>query len=120
MKRVLALLALVCAFLAFSACSYDIELAVDASADLNYANGDLIHIETVTFEGFHRRSLSDNDLEEIFIDLTQNVSGDFTTAILYLSLFDDISGEHLRDETYGVVYNSRTGRYDFADMDDVY
>lgn len=62
------------------------------------------------------RYLSDNDLEDIFLDLTQHVIRDFRTATLYLEIHDDISGKFLRNETYGVIYNTRTGYYDFAEM----
>ena len=117
MKRVLALLSLACALFLAGACHYDVNLSVEADAELTYANGDLIRIDPVLYEGFHHKRLTDNDLEDIFIDLTQHVSPDFTTAILHLELYDEISGKPLRDETYGVVYNTRTGHYDFADMD---
>ena len=120
MKRVLALLTVLLALLLASGCHYDIDLSVDASAELTYDNGDHIRIDPVTYEGFHRKHLSDNDLEQIFLDLTRNVNPDFHTAILFLEMYDEISGAHLRDETYGVVYNTHTGHYDFADMDVVY
>jgi hypothetical protein len=116
MKRVLALLSLVCALAFASACHYDVNVSVQADAELTYANGDVIRISPVLFEGFHRNRLTDNDLEDIFIDLTQHVSPDFIVAVLHLELFDEIGGKPLRDETYGVVYDSRTGHYDFADM----
>ena len=120
MKRVLALLSVVCALLLAGACHYDVNISVQADADLTYANGDVLRIDPVLYEGFHHKRLTDNDLEDIFIDLTQHASPDFTAAILHLELYDEISGKPLRDETYGVVYNTRTGHYDFADMDIVY
>jgi hypothetical protein len=120
MKRILALLSLVCALFLASACHYDVNLSVRADAELTYANGDILRIDPVLYEGFHHKHLTDNDLEEIFIDLTRHASPDFTTAVLHLEIYDEISGKPLRDETYGVVYNSRTGNYDFADMDIIY
>ena len=120
MKRVLALLSLVCALFVASACHYDTNISVDASAELTYANGDFIRIDPVLYEGFHHQRLTDNDLEDIFVDLTQHVSPDFTTAILHLEIYDAIGGKRLRDENYGVIYNAHTGHYDFADMDIVY
>ena len=120
MKRVLALLSLVCVLILAGACHYDVNLSVQADAELAYANGDVVRIDPVLFEGFHHKHLSENDLESIFIDLTQHVSRDFTTAVLHLSLYDEIGGTFLREETYGVVYNAHTGHYDFADMDIVY
>jgi len=120
MKRVLTFLAILLALVAVSACNYDVNLSVDASAELTYSNGDLVRVAPVTFESIHRKNLSDSDLENIFIELTRNVNPDFSTAILYLEIFDEISGKHLRDETYGVVYNVHTGHYDFADMNVIY
>ena len=120
MKRVLALLALACALLAVSACHLNVDISVDASAELSYDNGNYIRIDPVTYGGFHRNLLTDSDLEQIFTDLTRNVSLDFRTAVLNLAVYDEISGKHLRDECYGVVYDSRTGHFDFADMNVVY
>ena len=120
MKRVLALLSLVCGLVLATACHYDVNLSVKADAELNYANGDVLRIDPVLYEGFHHQHLTDNDLEEIFIDLTQHASRDFTTAVLHLELYDEIGGKYLREENYGVVYNSQTGHYDFADLDATY
>ena len=120
MKRILALLSLVCALTLVSACHFDVNLSADASAELTYANGDLVRIDPVLYEGFHHSRFTDNDLEDIFIDLTKHVSPDFITAVLHLEVYDEISGKRLRDENYGVVYNAHTGHYDFADMDIAY
>ena len=115
MKRVLALLSLVCALFVASACHFDVNLSVRADATLTYANGDLIRIDPVLYEGFHHKSLTDNDLEDIFIDLTKHVQDNFTSAVLHLAIYDEISGKYLRDEDYAVVYDSRTGHYAFTD-----
>ena len=120
MKRVLAFLMILGALFTVCACHFNVNLSVDASADVLYENGDVIHLSPVTYEGFHRSSLSDDDLEHIFIDLTQHVQPDFSSAVLHLAIFDEIKGTSLRDENYGVVYNSRTGHYDFADLDHPY
>ena len=116
MKRVLALLSLACALFVASACHFDVNLSVEADATLTYANGDLIRIDPVLYEGFHHKHLTENDLEAIFIDLTRNVSDSFMTAVLHLAVYDEISGKYLRDEDYGVVYNAHTGHYDFAEL----
>ena len=116
MKRVLALLSLACALFVASACHFDVNLSVEADATLTYANGDLIRIDPVLYEGFHHKHLTENDLEAIFIDLTRNVSDSFITAVLHLAVYDEISGKYLRDEDYGVVYNAHTGPYDFAEL----
>lgn len=116
MKRVLALLALVAALLCVSACNYDVNLSVTARAQLYYDNLDVIDIAPVTYDNFHSNRLTDTDLENIFIDLTQHVIHDFRTAYLYLDIYDEIGGKHLRSETYAVVYNSNSGHYDFAEV----
>ena len=120
MKRVLALISLVCALCIASACHYDVNLSVEADAELTFMSGEPVRVGPVLYEGFHKKHLTDSDLEDIFIDLTKNVSPDFTTAILHLRLYDEIGGKYIGDDTYGVVYNSHTGHYDFADMSVVY
>ena len=117
MKRVLALLTLVCALFVVSACHFDVNLSVEADATLTYANGDVIRIDPVLYEGFHHKHLTDYDLEDIFIDLTKHVKDNFTSAVLHLAIYDEISGKYLRDENYAVVYDSRTGHYGFTDYD---
>ena len=116
MKRVLALLALVCTLLAVSACHYDISLSVDASARVTYEDLTFVDISPSTFTGFHTKNLTDEDLEWIFVNLTKNVKPNFSTGILHLAIFDEITGSALREEDYAVVYSNVTGHYDFAYM----
>ena len=91
-------------------------VSVEASAELIYDNGDCIRIDPIYYEGFHHKYLTDDDLEEIFVNLAKNASPDFTSAVLYLAVYDAISGRLFRNETYGVVYNTNTGHYDFASL----
>ena len=116
MKRLFVLLSLLSALAFASACHYDVNLSVQARAELSYANGDIIRIDPVLFEGFHHNKLTDNDVDSIFTSLIQHASPDFSTAVMRLEIYDEISGKPLRDEVYGVLYNSRSGHYDFADM----
>ena len=116
MKRLLALLSLLCVLAFASACHYDVNLSVQARAELSSANGDIIRIDPVLFEGFHHNKLTDTDLETIFVSLIKHASPDFSTAVMRLEIYDEISGKPLRDEVYGVLFNSRSGHYDFADM----
>ena len=113
MKRVLALLSLVCALFVTSACHFDVNLSVDADATLFYP--DAVTVGPNHYEGFHQKNLTDYDLEDIFIDLTKHVKDNFNAAVLHLAIFDEISGKYLRDENYAVVYDSRTGHYAFTD-----
>ena len=91
-------------------------VSVEASAELIYDNGDCIRIDPIYYEGFHHKYLTDDDLEEIFVNLAKNASPDFTSAVLYLAVYDAISGRLFRNETYGVVYNTHTGHFDFASL----
>ncbi len=120
MKRVLVLLSLVAAFFVASACTYETNLSVTASAELTYLNGAPVHVGPQLYEGYHQRYLTDYDLEEIFLDLTKNSNLNFDVAYLYLEIFDEIGRKPLRNETYGVVYNSQDHRFEFADMDVIY
>ena len=120
MKRVLVILSLIAALFVASSCTYETDLYVYASAELYYDNGDIIRIDPVKYEGYHMTYLSDADLEDIFLDLTKHVKHDFRDATLYLEIYDDISGKHLRDEVYGVVYNTYTDHYEFADLNVIY
>ena len=115
MKRVLALLSLVCALFVASACHFDVNLSVDADATLFYPDASVIPVGPAHFENFHRKSLTEYDLEDIFISLTKHVDDTFTSAVLHLAIYDEISGKHLRDENYSVVYDTRTGHYAFTD-----
>ena len=116
MKRLFLLLSLAAALFSLSACHYEYDLSVDAYADLSYENGDQFSTYEVHYDGFHQSAFSDSDLEYIFTDLIKDEDPAIKTAILYLKVYDDILGEFLRDETYGVVYDSRTGHYSFADL----
>ena len=63
MKRVLALLSLVCALFVTSACHFDVNLSVDADATLFYP--DAVTVGPAHYEGFHHKNLTDYDLEDI-------------------------------------------------------
>ena len=114
MKRALALLSLVCALCFASACHYDVNLSVEADAELYYFD-DVVRVGPTLFEGFHKKYLSDDDLEDIFLDLTQNVKDTFTGAFLHLRLYDEIGGKYMGDDTYSVVFDDRIGHYVFTD-----
>lgn len=94
----------------------EVSISVEASADLFYDNGDYVCSGPILYEGFRQEYLTDNDLEDIFVNLTKNARPDFTSAFLYLSVNDAVSGKLLRNESYGVVYNTHTGHYDFASI----
>ena len=117
MKRLLVLLAFAAGILSVSACHYNVSLTVNASADLTFQNGTLLRTEQATYTGFHDRNLPDSDLEWVFTELTQGLPMDgFASGILYLQIFDEGDGSFLREESYGVLYDNRTGRYAFADL----
>ena len=76
---------------------------------------DVVRVGPTLYEGFHKKSLSTNDLEDIFLDLTQNVKDTFTGAYLHLRLYDEIGGKYIGDDTYSVVFDTRDGHYVFTD-----
>ena len=116
MKRILVILSLIVALFAASSCTYETDLSVTASAELIYDDLDVIPVGPVSYEGYHMTYLSDRDLEDIFIDLTQHVNfNGFRTGILNVEIFDKFSDRHLRDEAYGFVYNSN-GYFDISEI----
>lgn len=115
MKRALALLSLVCALCLASACHYDVNLSVEADAELYYVD-EVVRVGPTLYEGFHKKALSTYDLEDIFLDLTKNVKDTFTGAYLHLRLYDEIGGKYIGDDTYSVVFDSRDGHYVFTDV----
>ena len=117
MKRVLALLSLVCALFATSACHYSIELSVNASAELLY-DGKSPEIWGPNQYSVHHTTLTESDLESFFLDLTKKADIDFKAAFLYLDIYDEIGQKPLPNKTYGVVFDSRSGRYSFAEIYD--
>ena len=116
MKRVLVILSLIAALFVASSCTYETNLRVIASAELIYDDFDVTPIGPVTYEGYHMKYLSDEDLEGIFLDLTKHLDHYFRNATLYLEIYDSFSEKHLRDEAYAVSYNTRTGYYDFSEI----
>lgn len=114
MKRVLVILSLVAALFVASACSYDTNLSVTASAELISGYKVIPIPRTQVDRVFHSNHFSDMDLEYIFSSITRGSNIDFTSAVLYLEVFDNISGEHLWDEAYAISVNGNGG-LDFAD-----
>ncbi len=117
MKRILALLSLVCALFVVSACHYHIELSVNASAELLY-DGKSPEIWGPNQFPVHHTTITESDLESLFLDLTKKADTDFKAAFLYLEIYDEIGQKPLPNKTYGVVFDSRTGRYSFAEIYD--
>ena len=121
MKRLLILLSLACALFIVSACSYDVNLSVEADAELYYfEHAKPIILGPTLYEGFHHKSLTDNDLEEIFLDLTKDAKDNFSAAYLHLRLYDEIGGKFVGEETYSVVFDSRVRHYVFTEKGGIY
>ena len=114
MKRVLFILSLVAALFVASACSYDTNLSVKASAKLFSGYKEIPIPLTQVDRIFHSEHFSDMDLEYIFSYVIKGSNIDFTSAVLYLEVSDNISGEHLWDEAYGITVNGNGG-LDFAE-----
>ena len=121
MKRFLLLIALLGTFIAATSCSPKSDVVVEASADLYFADGTLQSAGPVRYDSFRRRAFSDNDLESVFKRLTSrmDLSG-FISGLLHLTVFDAATGAPVREESYGVVYGSHTGHFDFADNNLLY
>lgn len=118
MKRFLLLVALLGAFFAAASCSPKADISVEARAELFFADGTLHPAGPARYGSFRSRNLSDYDLERILEGLTSrsDLAG-FTTGLLHLTLFDAATGAPLGERSYGVVYNSHTRHFDFADID---
>ena len=115
MKRVLFILSLVAALFVTSACSYDTNLSVTASAELISTGYRKIPLPRTQIDRvFHSNHFSDMDLEYIFSAVSKGSNIDFMSATLYLEVFDNISGEHLWDEAYSITVNGNGG-LDFAE-----
>ncbi len=114
MKKLLLFLALAAALLTVSSCKKTSIVSVDASAVLIYPDLTQVTIPAQRFDGFSSSYLSDDDLEYIFTRLIRNASPNFSTAALSLDIYDAVTDVFIRKESYGVVYNSYTGHYDFA------
>ena len=117
MKRVLAFLALVAVLFLAGSCNYEVNLSVEASAELYYDIEPLpVSIPwTLVDRTFHSEHFSDSDLEYIFASVTKGAIGDYRTAVLNLKVSDKVSGKFLRNESYGVIING-SGGFDFADL----
>ena len=114
MKKLLLFLTLAAALLALSSCEKTSVVSVDASAVLIYPDLSQIAIPAQRFDGFSSRYLSDDDLEYIFTRLIRNANPNFSSAAMTLDIYDAVTDAFIRNETYGVVYNSYSGHYDFA------
>lgn len=115
MKKLLILLA-VCLTAAVS-CDFDYDLRIDASAELYYANGDVLKTGVVTYSGgYHTRKLYDYQLDRIFKDLTQHASLDFNSAKMHVEVTNMIGNQYLGAADYGVVYSSFLESYEFTEF----
>ena len=117
MKRVLALLSLVCALVLATACHSGIELSVNASVKLLY-DGKSSETWGPKQYPIHHTSLTESDLETFFLDLTKKADTEFKAAFLYLEIYDEIGQKPLPNKTYGVVYDNRSEQYSFAEIYD--
>jgi hypothetical protein len=115
MKRILLFLALAIALVAAVSCEKTVSIAVDARATLIYPDGSSIQVSPQHFS-FASRVLTDYELEYMVKSLIRNANQNFSSGILDIDIFDAMSGERLGSNSYGVVYNARDGRYDFASL----
>ena len=116
MKKFLIALSMAAALLIMGACDYDVNVTVIAKADLiNASTGDIVQTQTLTFGPYTHYSLTDAELENIFVKLVKGNNMDFTSASLFLDYLDNITNQHLRSEEYGVLPQGG-GHYSFVLM----
>lgn len=116
MKRFLIALSLITAFLFTTGCGGDVNMTVIANAELINANtGDITPTQKITFGPYTHYSLTDRELEQIFVELIKGNRMEFSSASLYLEFLDNITNQHLRSEEYGVLPEGN-GRYSFVLM----
>lgn len=115
MKKFLIALSIIAAFLFTTGCSGDVSLTVLAKADLIDANSGIITpTKTMSFGPYRHYALADYELEAIFVTLIKGNSASFTSASLYLDFQDEYTGQMVRSEEYGVLYEG--GHYSFVLM----
>ena len=114
MRRWCLLFAL--AILLLPSCGKDVVLSVDATITFNCTDGVDRRFGPVTYEGFGGNKLKDKDINSIFEDLKKNVTVDFKTAILELSVYDLISTDLLWTQRYRFSKRGKTPRpgYDYG------
>lgn len=115
MKKILLALTLLAAFLLPTSCDFDTNITVAARAELITPSMDIVPTQTLTFGPYTHYTLSNYEIEDIFKTLIKGSSTDFTSASLYLEYMDNITGQPLRNEEYGVVPEGN-GHYSFVLM----
>lgn len=118
MKRLLlAISAGIVALLCATSCDIDINVTVNAYAELMDLGSDVpVPTETLSFGPFTHYSLSEGEVDSIFRTLIKNSSKNFTAADLFLQYVDNIAGRELKTEHYGVVVQGN-GQFDILLMD---
>jgi hypothetical protein len=115
MKKFLIALSLVTAFLFATGCDIDVNLTAVAKAELIDANsGTITPTQTMSFGPYTHYSLTDAELEAIFLTLIKGNGTRFTSASLFIDYQDNITGQLQRSEEYGVLYEY--GHYSFVLM----
>lgn len=113
MKRILLFLALVVALVAVASCEKTSVIRVEASASLIYPDATVIQVSSQSFH-FASRTMSDSDLEYMFTSLIRNANQNFSSGTLDIMIFDEVTGDRIGVDSFGVVYNAHDGHYDFA------
>lgn len=104
MKKLLLALSIAAAALFTSSCDIDINVTVNAYAELMDLGSDVpIPTETLSFGPFTHTYLSIGEVETIFRTLIKNSSKNFTTADLFLQYVDNIVGSELKTEHYVII-----------------
>ena len=114
MKKLIATALIAVAALFSNSCDFDINVSVEANAELIDAGFNVIYSSPAArFGPYSHYYLTDLELEDIFLHLIKGIDANFTSAVLYLNYYDNVTGQSVRSEEYGVLYSSKTGRYEF-------
>ena len=85
-------------------CSKSVVLSVDATITFHCTDGYDRKFGPATYEGFGGRHLKSGDIYAMFDDLrlklNENKDYDFSTATMYLDVYDKISDDFLYSEAY--------------------
>ena len=110
MKRfLLALAALVLTTAIVSSCEKDERILVKATLSLQAPKISYPELQKeFTFPGV---TLSDDDLYDMFEDMTKDVTPDYDSALMALEIYDEISSDFLRKESHVFVWDGGLGRY---------
>ncbi len=110
MRALKTLFAAAAAIFLFASCEKDERIRVAAELEYILPTDVTVILQKDDYT-FNHSDLDDDDLFDIFEDITSSSSPDFDEAILRLKIFDEISDKYIRSETHRFVYDNHLRRY---------